>query len=115
MSIEQLLERYTEIGIAQYNAELDEDVGAFNRLFDRMTETEKALRERGRAARLQLLTLYDRPNAQVRLNVIKETLAVAPKRARQALEELADSFDFPQAGDAGMTIDALDEGIFKPT
>jgi hypothetical protein len=31
------------------------------------------------------------------------------------LEIIADSREYPQAGDAGMTIDALDEGIFKPS
>src|SRR5262249_46404110 len=65
--------------------------------------------------RRALLPLYDHPNAQVRLKAVKATLAVAPERARRMLEIIADSREYPQAGDAGMTIDALDQGIFKPT
>jgi hypothetical protein len=31
------------------------------------------------------------------------------------LEAMADSHEFPQAGDAGMTLDSPDRAIFKPT
>jgi hypothetical protein len=31
------------------------------------------------------------------------------------LEAIANSRKYPQAGDAGMTLDALDRGIFKPS
>jgi hypothetical protein len=31
------------------------------------------------------------------------------------LELIADSREYPQAGEAGMTIDNLDSGVFKPT
>jgi hypothetical protein len=62
-----------------------------------------------------LLTLYDRRNAQVRLTAAKATLAVAPKAARVQLQKLRRLREFPQAGDAGMTLRALDDGIFKPT
>ena len=51
---------------------------------------------------------------QVRLNAAKLTLAVAPKAAREALEAIASSHHYPQAGDAGMTLFALDDGIFEP-
>lgn len=114
-SIEDLIERYVEIGIQQDVALTDRETRRFNRLFDHMIEVEQELSVRGTQARLRLLTLYDHPNAQVRLNAIKETLAVAPKRAREALKELADSSDHPQAGDAGMTLDDLDSGEWKPT
>jgi hypothetical protein len=46
---------------------------------------------------------------------MKATLALAPEVARRALEALAASREYPQAGDAGMTLDALDDGIFKPS
>lgn len=114
-TIEALLERYVDIGAQQDEALLDQDTRRFNRLFDRMIEVEQELASRGKDARLQLLTLYEHPNAQVRLNAIKETLAVAPKRARMALKELAESVDYPQAMDAGMSIDGLDDGSWKPT
>lgn len=115
LSIEDLLHHYVEIGIQQDVALTDLETRRFNRLFDRMIEVEQELSVRGDQARLRLLTLYDHPNAQVWLNAIKETLAVAPKRARKALKELADSSDYPQAGDAGMTLDDLDSGEWQPT
>jgi hypothetical protein len=31
------------------------------------------------------------------------------------LEFIADSREYPPAGDAGMTLDDLDSGVFKPT
>jgi hypothetical protein len=31
------------------------------------------------------------------------------------LQDMADSREYPQSGDAGMTLYALDRGIFKPT
>jgi Domain of unknown function (DUF2019) len=43
------------------------------------------------------------------------TLAVAPAAARQVLEDIQNSKQYPQAGDAGMCLWSLDEGIFKPT
>jgi hypothetical protein len=59
-------------------------------------------------------TTSGHPNAQVRVKAIKNTLAVAPEKARQALEELANSKEYPASGEAGMSVWALDEGIFKP-
>jgi hypothetical protein len=51
----------------------------------------------------------------VRVKAVKATLAVAPREARRMLEMIAKSREYPQAGEAGMSLRALDEGIFKPT
>jgi hypothetical protein len=80
-----------------------------------MEDVKRELKARDGDQRRALLRLYDHPNAQVRLKAVKATLAVAPERARRMLEIMAESHEYPQAGDAGMTIDALDRGIFKPT
>jgi Domain of unknown function (DUF2019) len=40
---------------------------------------------------------------------------VAPEHARRMLEIIAESREYPQAGEAGMSIDNLERGIFKPT
>jgi hypothetical protein len=61
------------------------------------------------------MTLYDHPNAQVRLKAATATLGVVPEAARALIEDIASSRKFPQAGDAGMTLDALDRGIFQPS
>jgi hypothetical protein len=44
----------------------------------------------------------------------KLTLGVAPTEARKLIEDISQSKIYPQAGDAGMTLSNLDEGVFKP-
>jgi hypothetical protein len=114
MTIDELVERFAEIGIAQDQAELMGEIGKFNNLYRQMDATEKELRKRGREARLALLRLYDHPNMQVRLKAAKRTLGVAPEAARKAIQEIYDSKWYPQAGEAGMTLWNLDRGVFKP-
>ncbi len=84
-------------------------------MFDAMEVIKRELKVRNGDQRRALLALYDHPNAQVRLKAVKATLAVEPNAARLMLERLADSREYPQAGDAGMTLDNLDSGVFKPT
>jgi ParB-like chromosome segregation protein Spo0J len=115
MSVDQLVERFTAIALDQDKALLRNEYAKFNRLFERMEEVKGELKARDGDQRRALLRLYDHPNAQVRLKAVKATLAVAPERARRMLEIMAESGEYPQAGDAGMTIDALDRGVFRPT
>jgi Domain of unknown function (DUF2019) len=115
MTVDQLVQRFTAIGVEQDKALLRRQHANFNRLFDEMVAIEEELKVRQGDQRRELLRLYEHPNAQVRLNAVKATLAVAPEFARRTLEMIADSREYPQAGDAGMTIDSLERGIFKPT
>ena len=114
ITVSQLVERFTGIGIEQDQALLRRQYGKFNRLFDEMVAVEDELKRRDGDQRRELLSLYKHRNAQVRLNAIKATLAVSPEIARQALQALADSREYPQAGDAGMSLWNLEQGIFKP-
>lgn len=114
MTVDQLVERFTAIGIEQDQADLRRQYARFNRLFDEMVAIEDELKARDGDRRRELLSLYNHPNAQVRLNAVKATLAVAPELARRALQTIADSREYPQAGDAGMSIWNLERGIFKP-
>ena len=114
MAMNQLVERFTAIGIEQDQALLRRQHTKFNRLFDEMVAIEDELKRRDGDQRRQLLPLYNHPNAQVRLNAAKATLAVAPEPARRALQTIADSREYPQAGNAGMSLDNLELGIFKP-
>jgi Domain of unknown function (DUF2019) len=114
MSIDQLLDRYVEIGVAQDDAVFHGKYSKFNRLFDKMREIERELVSRGIEARRTLMRLYDHPNYQVRLNAAKETLAVAPIEARRVIQWIYDSKIYPQFGDAGMCLSNLDDGTFKP-
>ncbi len=62
-----------------------------------------------------LRQFYSHRNSQVALTAARATLAIDYADARKTIEEIAESDDFPQAGDAGMALWALDEGIFKPS
>jgi hypothetical protein len=115
MTVEQLVERFAEIGMAQDEAILYDDHGKYNVLFRRMDEVDEELRSRGLSARLALLRLYEHANIQVRLKAAVRTLAVAPVEARRLLEEIALRKDVPQGGDAGMSLWNLDRGVFTPT
>jgi hypothetical protein len=115
MSIKHLTECFVEIGIAQDQALLADDLTRFNRLFDQMQAIVQELRARDGDQRRALLALYDHPNMQVRLKAVKNTLALSPQAGRAMLEEIANSNHFPQAGEAGMSLTNLDQGVFKPT
>lgn len=115
MTTDQLVDRFMEIALNQDDALLAENYTEVNSLYDQLKEVEEELKSRPGDQRTALLRLYEHPNAQVRVKAIKATLAAAPELARRALEELAASREYPQAGEAGMTIRALNDGIYKPT
>jgi Domain of unknown function (DUF2019) len=114
MNLDQLVDRFADIGVAQDDALWDGKYAKFNRLYDRMDEIDQELRSRGEEARLALLRLYNHRNMQVRLKAAVHTLAVAPELARHALQTIANSKFYPQAGDAGMLLSGLDDGSFHP-
>ena len=113
-SDDSLIARAAEIGVAQDHALLGNEISRCNRLFDELTAIEEELRTRPGDRRRLFIKLYEHRNMQVRLNSAKATLAVAPQEARALLEWIAESKHNPQAGDAGMCLWALDEGIFVP-
>jgi hypothetical protein len=115
MTVEQLVEQFAAIGLDQDLAIRKDDNARFTRLFWQMEAVEEELKTRKGDQRQALLQLYHHANTQVRLAAAKATLAVAPGAARRTLEAIASSRDYPQAGDAGMCLDNLDHGIFKPT
>jgi len=115
MTEDQLVDYFIAIALAQDKALLQSEYAKFNRLFDEMEAVEQELKARPGDQRHALLRLYEHPNAQVRLKAVKATLAVAPVKGRRMLEVIAGSHEYPQAGEAGMSIVNLDRGIFKPT
>jgi hypothetical protein len=74
MTVDQLVDRFADIGVAQDQALLYDEIGKFNRLFDQMHAVDNELRARGLAARLALLRLFDHPNMQVRLEAANGVL-----------------------------------------
>lgn len=115
MSIEQLVDRFVALGLAQDEADFYGDIAKFNRLFKEMQSVVAELRSRPGDQRQALFALYHHRNWQVRLKAVKNSLALAPVEGRRVLQEIADSKNYPYAGEAGMTLRALDEGIFKPS
>ncbi len=113
MSRDQLVARFAEIGEAQSAAELMGRTAEFNKLFNRMITIEDELKQRDGDQRRALVALFVHPNMQVRLNAAKAVRPVEPDVARQQLEEIAASRHYPQAGDAGMSLWAWDEGIYR--
>jgi ParB-like chromosome segregation protein Spo0J len=112
---EELIAGFAKLGIAQDDGLLGNDVARFNQLFDQMREIVTELKSRNGDHRQALMVLYDHPNIQVRLKAAKNSLAVAPVAARNMLETIAGSGEFPQAGEAGMSHWNLDRGVFKPS
>ena len=85
LTVDELLERFAEIGVAQDKAELMGEISKYNSLYSQMDDVDQELRKRGTSARLALLRLYSHPNIQVRLKAAIRTLAIAPDAARSAI------------------------------
>jgi len=113
--VDDLVQRFRDLALAQDEALLRGEQAKVNRLFWQLEAVEEELKSRPGDRRSALLRLYDHSNAQVRVKAIKATLAVAPEEGRRALEALANSKEYPASGEAGMSVWALDQGIFKPT
>ncbi|HTS40759.1 MAG TPA: DUF2019 domain-containing protein [Xanthobacteraceae bacterium] len=115
MTVDQLLDRFGEIGVAQDKALLANAIDKFNSLYDEKVIIVAELKSREGDQRRALMRLYNHQNMQVRLNAANATLAIAPDEARNLLQKIADSNFFPQAGDAGMSLWNLERGVYKPT
>jgi hypothetical protein len=115
LSLNQLVNHFADIALQQHS-ELDaNDVAEVNKLFWQLEAIEAELKARGTDQRDALLALYKHPNAQVRLKAAKATLTVAPGAAREMLRSIAESTEYPQAGEAGMSLWNLERGVFQPT
>jgi hypothetical protein len=71
MTVDELIDRYAEICIAEDEALLDDEIGKFNRLFREQRAVDTELRARGKEALLALLRFHVYPNIQVRLQAAK--------------------------------------------
>jgi hypothetical protein len=115
MTVTELVERFVAIGLEQDKAELFGDTLRFNPLYRKMLAVENELMARSGDQRRALIALHAHPNVQVRWKAAEATLAIAPEESRKTLKEIWASKRYPQAADAGMMLNALDEGRYKPT
>lgn len=114
LTVSDLVEQYAAAGIEEDRAEMEDDLAKRNRLCLEMQAIVKELRSRPGDQRRALLALYSHPNIEVRLMAAKHTLAISPLEARNVIEVIAASKQFPYAGDAGMCLEMLDRGSFVP-
>jgi len=114
LSVDQLVERFAGLALEQDTALLGESITRVNQLYYALKDVENELKAREGDQRKALVRLYEHKNPQVRLKAVKATLAVAPEVARPMLQAIADSREYPQAGEAGMSILNLERGIYKP-
>ncbi|MFN3659573.1 MAG: DUF2019 domain-containing protein [Pseudolabrys sp.] len=114
-SVAELVDQFATCCIAQYEAELRSDIGKWNKLYWKIDAIAEELKSRSGDQRTELLKLYEHLNIQVRLTAATYTLAIAPVAARQMLESIKDSKEYPYAADASSHLWNLDRGVFKPT
>src|SRR3954468_9114167 len=91
LSTNQLVERFTDIGLQKYQQLLRNDVTKFNKLYDQMAAIVQELRSRPDDERRALIALYVHPNFQVRMKAAVNSLALNYDAARHVLEEIASS------------------------
>jgi hypothetical protein len=114
LTVEELVDRFVAIALEQDDAILGNDTAKLAPLFWKMEEVDEELKARDGDQRRALLRLYKQPHPQVRLKAAKATLALAPAEGRGVLQAIVDAREFPQAGEADMSLSNLDAGIFKP-
>jgi hypothetical protein len=115
MTTDQLVDRFMGLALEQDHALLGNEISKVNRLYNQLKDIEGELKVRPGDQRRALLRLYSHPNPQVRLKAVKATLAAAPEVAGRMLRTIAESGEYPQAGEAGMSIRMMERGIFKPS
>ena len=113
MPVEELTAKFEQFCLEQYECLIDGKIGRHNRLVDKIRGVREELRARGE--RQALLPLLNHKNRQVRYQAAMATLVVAPARAKEALEKLSKSHEFPQAADASIALDKLADGSFVPS
>ncbi|MGO4172177.1 DUF2019 domain-containing protein [Bosea sp. TAF32] len=115
LTLEELNRLFEQLCIKQYIALDRNEIASYNRRYDQIRAIEDELRSRPGDQRRILMRLFGHPNMQVRLTAARANLAVDYMAARRELEAIVEEQWFPQAGDAGMTLDNLDSGFYRPS
>jgi hypothetical protein len=114
LSMDELVERFVAIALAQDHAMLHDENAKYRRLYHEMDRIEQELKSRPGDQRHTLVLLFNHPNAQVRLTAALATLALAPEAARRTLQVISDRQEYPQAADARGMMRAVDNGTYVP-
>jgi len=113
LSDEALVSTFEACADAAGEATLDGDRQKIRQAAYRLRDISNVFRTRGGEVRTMLVPLLGHPKQGARYYAAKHLLAIAPERARSVIEQVAAGVG-PVAGAAGMTLHALDTGIFKP-
>ncbi|RYE33771.1 MAG: DUF2019 domain-containing protein [Hyphomicrobiales bacterium] len=114
LTAEELKRFFEQLCIQQYDALEGNAIASYNRRYDKILAIQNELKSRPGDQRRILMSLFGHPNMQVRLTAAHANLAVDYIAARRELQAIVDEQWFPQSGDAGMTLDNLDSGFYRP-
>jgi phage pi2 protein 07 len=114
LSNAEIVALFEKLCIEQYDAMEREEQARVNRLVWQIHDLETELKSRPGDQRYVLKELFGHPNMQVRLSAAQANLAIDYASARRELQAIVDSQWFPQAGDAGITLENIDTGFYKP-
>jgi Domain of unknown function (DUF2019) len=114
LTIEELVQNFLALTLAQYEARFPSQTSKYNRLYRQMNEIRDELKRREGDQRRALLPLINHENAQVRLMAASSLLTIVPDRAKKALQSVRDSGITPPSVNAGFLLDGLEDGSFVP-
>ncbi|SEG66813.1 DUF2019 domain-containing protein [Bosea lathyri] len=114
MSVSELVQEFEALCIAQYHSTEREEISEYNKRYKRIVAVQNELKSRDGDQRRALQTLFGQGNLQVRYMAAHVNLAVDYDKARQELEAIAATKWYPQAAEAGMTLENLDSGFYRP-
>jgi hypothetical protein len=109
MTIDELLKRFAEACLKQYDTFLTYDTEKFNDEYDILVAVKDELQARGPQARRSLLRLLSHENPQVRLQAAKFVYPAAREEAKACLQEIKNAKLPDQSLAAGMTLHRLEE------
>lgn len=115
LSSGEIIRRFEQLCIEQYDAMERDELARVNRLVWRVHALEMELKSRPGDQRRLLMRLFGHPNMQVRLSAARANLAVDYPAARREMQGIVDSKWYPQAGDAGISLENIDSGFYRPT
>lgn len=115
LSDAELVRSFLKLSLSKAKAVMETDTRKLKKLYPQAEAMIHELRLREGDKRRLLIVLYNHPNPQVRLDAATATLAISPEDARRMLQMICDRKEHPYALEAGMRLDALDGGIFRPT
>lgn len=108
-SVDDLLKRFEEVCIEQYDTYITDDLEKYNKDFEILVSIKDELKARGSEARRSLLRLLTNENPQVRLQAAKFVYPVARDEAKKCLQDIEAAKLPDQSLSAGMALYRLEE------